>query len=175
MNDTSGFAWSSSLGIAVALFLAYGALDLFVGVASGLIFAGLFGPDVGNRALFNTAEYDRMAFGLDREPIALLRDDPLLAGLRRLLLIVVSGLLTALGALVIAVAWSGLREGQAWAMWALTIAGVAVIPYWILALLPYTRAGVVGLAPFSVPPFMGLTTVLLIPALVLGWSAMLRS
>lgn len=166
------FIWASPLGISAALFLLSGALYLFAGVASGLVISGAlaraFGPDVGSGALFNTLPYDRIAFSLDRDPVDLLRSDPVLAGLRRLLLLVVSGLLTALGVLVIAMTWFALRDGQAWALIALAVAGLAVIPLWWVALLPYTRAGI-PFTPLHVPPFIGVPSTLLLPAVILGW------
>ena len=169
MTQTDGaFVWASPLGISVMLFLLSGALFLFVGIAAGVMIAGAFGPDVASRALFNTPPYDKIAFGLERDPADLLRSDPVLAGLRRLLLLVVSGLLTALGVLVIAMAWFALRERQAWALVALAIAGLAVIPFWWIALLPYTRAGI-PFTPLHVPPFMGIPSTLVIPAAIFGW------
>lgn len=82
-----------------------------MGVAAGFIVSGAFGPYVDS-SLFNTPVSDRAAFGLERDPADILSSDPVLAGLRRLLLLVMSGLLTAAGTLVIAVDWFGLREGQ---------------------------------------------------------------
>lgn len=173
-TQDGSFSWASPLGIAVALFLVYGAIYLLAGVLSGAAFAGLFGPDVGDRAFFDTPERDKAAFRLDREPGAVLDGDPVLAGLRKMLLFVVAGLLTVAGTLVMAIAWFGLRERQTWAMGSLTIAGLAVIPFWVLALLPYARAGV-PLTPLHGPPFIGFTSALLVPALILGWIGVLRS
>jgi hypothetical protein len=150
----------------VLLFLAYGALYVFVGVVAGVVVSGALGPYEAT-TLFNTPASDTAAFGLEREPAEILSRDPLLASLRRLLLLVVSGLLTAAGALVIAIAWFGLREGQPWALIALTLAGLAVIPFWWVALLPYVRAGI-PLTPLHVPPFMGIAA-LVVPAALLGW------
>ena len=168
MQSDGAFTWASPLGISVLLFLVYGAIYLLAGVVAGVVISGALGPDVGNRALFNTPAYDKAAFGLEREPAEILSGDRVLAGLRRLLLLVVLGLLTAAGTLVIAVAWFGLRERQTWALIALTVAGLAVIPFWWLALLPYVRAGI-PLTPLSVPPFIGFTSALLVPAAILGW------
>lgn len=107
MQVGGAFSWASPLGISVLLFLGYGALYLFVGVAAGFVISGALGPDVSGRALFNTPASDKAAFGLERDPAEILNSDPLLAGLRRLLLLVVSGLLTAAGSLVIAVVLVG--------------------------------------------------------------------
>ena len=174
MQTDGAFIWASPLGISVLLFLAYGALYVFVGVAAGLMvsgaLSGALGPDVASRALFNTTASDTAAFGLEREPVEILSSDPVFAGVRRLLLIVVSGLLTAAGTLVIAITWFGLREGQAWALIALTVAGLAVLPFWWVALLPYIRAGI-PLTPLHIPPFMGIAA-LVFPAAILGWLAL---
>ena len=166
MLTDGAFIWASPLGISVLLFLAYGALYVFVGVVAGFVVSRALEPSVGS-ALFNTSASDTAAFGLEREPFEILSSDPVFAGVRRLLLIVVSGLLTAAGTLVIAIAWFGLRQGQAWALIALTVAGLAVIPFWWVALLPYVRAGI-PLTPLHIPPFMSVAA-LVVPAAILGW------
>jgi hypothetical protein len=61
-----------------------------------------------------------------------------------------------------------LRAGERWALVALTLAGVAVLPFWMLIFRPYVAAGA-PLALGDVPPFMWVPAALLIPAAVLGW------
>lgn len=57
-----------------------------------------------------------------------------------------------------------------WALGALALTELAVLPYWGLAYQPYTRAGArVGLE--DMPPFMWVPAALLIPAVILGWYA----
>ena len=99
-------------------------------------------------------------------PRDLLANDRRIAALRGILLRIVGGLLFAAGALVIAVAWFGLRGGQSWALITLVLVSAAVLPFWWVALRPY--AGVpITLA--DLPPFMWVPAALLVPASVLGW------
>jgi hypothetical protein len=55
-------------------------------------------------------------------------------------------MLAAAGILVIAIALFALRAGQGWALAALTLAGLVVLPFWLLVFRPYAAAGIaVGL------------------------------
>ena len=150
------------LSFSVALFLAYGAVYVLIGTLTPLLHNRGLRPQI----LIITARADTELFGTP--PADLLRDDPVLARLRSILLNMVGGLLTGAGCMVLALAWFGLRSGQAWALGALGLAGAVVLPFWRLALWPYVRAGV-RLQLFDLPPFMWIPAALLGPALVLGW------
>lgn len=160
-SSASEFRWLSPLGISTALFLFYGALYIFVGVLTPI----LSDTKMGRQSLIISARTDRAVFG---DPEKLLQNDPALAKLRAIMFNMLSGFLVAAGVLVIMLAWFGLRQGQDWALGALALAGVVVLPFWWLVFRPYLNAGApIGLS--DIPPFMWVPGVLLTPAVVLAW------
>ena len=154
--------WISASGISVALFLLCGAVYVLIGLLTPVLLNRGIGPPI----LIISNRTDAVVFG--RDPKELLESDPALAMLRTILLTIIAGLLVTAGCLVIALAWFGLRGGQAWALAALTLAGIVVLPFWGLVLRPYIQAGV-PLALGDLPPFMLVPTSLLLPAVILGW------
>ena len=157
------FRWGSPLGIAVALFLVWGAIYVIIGVLTPLLMnRGIVSPQI----LIFSASADTVLLGAT--PDELWRTNPPLVTVRTILVQIFAGLLLTTGMLVLAVAWYGLRAGRPWALGALALTGLVVLPYWWLAYLPYARAGAqVGLG--DVPPFMWIPAALLIPAVILGW------
>lgn len=163
MNATSAFDfhWLSPLGISVALFLFYGAFYIFIGVLTPV----MADTEMGRQVTISSPEKDNALLG--GRTSDLLQANPAMAKLRSMLLNIVGGLLVAAGSLVIAVTWFSLRQGQLWALVALALAGVVVLPFWWLVFRPFAEAGIrVGLA---LPPFMLIPGVLLMPAVVIGW------
>ena len=153
--------WASPLGASTVLFVLYGAVWLLIGVLTPF----LHDSSTGRTMLFLSPRTDAALFGAD--PTSLLTD-PALSRLRSLLMIALGSMLAASGILVIAIAFFALREGHGWALAALALAGLVVLPFWLLVFRPYAAAGVaVGLG--DVPPFMWVPTALLVPAVVLGW------
>lgn len=108
---------------------------------------------------------DRALYGAD--PNSLLAGDPVLRQLRRTLLHMFAGMLISAGILTIAIAWCGLREGEAWALVALGVVGLAVLPCWWLVLRPYRGAGI-RLKLGDLPPFMWIPAAVLVPGVILG-------
>ena len=160
MNEP-GPGWASPLGASTVLFVLYGAVWLLIGVLAPF----LHDSATGRTMLFLSPRTDAALFGAD--PISPLTD-PALSRLRSLLMIALGSMLAASGILVIAIAFFALREGHGWALAALALAGLVVLPFWLLVFRPYAAAGVaVGLG--DVPPFMWVPTALLVPAVVLGW------
>src|SRR6185369_7886003 len=115
--------------------------------------------------LFTSSRLDTIVFG--QKPSELLSDDPKLARLRTILLLVIGGLLVTAGCFQLAITWFGLRQGQTWALAALTIGGLVVLPFWFAALRPYFQPDV-SLMLFDTPPFIWIPVALLLPAVVLG-------
>jgi hypothetical protein len=155
------FTWASALGAGVALFLVGGAVHLLIGMFTPF----LADSEVGRRMLFLSPRTDAALFGGD--PATMLAADPVLARLRFTLMLVVGGLLVALGIAELSLAWFGVRGGQTWALWALTLGGLAVLPVWYVLLRPYFGAGPVGLG--DLPPFMWIPAVTFVPAIALSW------
>ena len=156
------FKWVSPLGISVALFLLQGALWILVGALTPVLLNTRIDQQGG---LIISGRTDKVVFG--GSPSELLQNDPALAKLRTILVNIISGLLVAAGVLVFMLAWFALRKEEVWALAALAMAGTVVLPFWLLVLWPYLRAGA-PLALFDLPPFMWVPASLLIPATVLG-------
>jgi hypothetical protein len=153
--------WGSPLGLSTILFVLYGLVYVVIGALTPL----LHDRGVGPTMLFISPGADTTLFGA--APSELL-NDPVLSRLRSLLLIALGGMLVAAGILVLATALFALRAGERWAFVALTVAGVAVLPFWVLVFRPYVAAGA-HLSLGDVPPFMWVPVALLIPGSVLGW------
>ncbi|HXF35656.1 MAG TPA: hypothetical protein VNO17_00565 [Actinomycetota bacterium] len=161
MATARAFGWASPLGVAVALFLAWGVLWVLIGVAIPIgVRAGWGSPMVVS------SRSDAALLGAELEEIE--RREPALRTVRHVMADWLAGLLVAGGAFVIAVAWFGLRAGAWWAWWALTLVGLLVLPFWTLSLAPYVRAGA-PLALGDLPPFVWVPAALLVPAAVAGF------
>ncbi len=155
------FRWLSPLGISVALFMIYGAFYVLIGALTPV----MMNTQIGQQVTFSSSKKDSVLLG---GPLTeLLQTSPALAKIRRMLLNVIGGLLVAAGILVMTVTWFGLKQAQVWALVALALAGVVVLPFWWLVFRPFAEAGIaVGL---DLPPFMLLPGILLAPATVFGW------
>jgi len=88
--------------------------------------------------------------------------------LRSLSFLAIAALLVGLAIAELSLTWFGLREGQRWALVALVVSGLAMLPFWVLVFRPYMAAGV-PLGLFSIPPWIWVPGGLLVPATVLGW------
>jgi hypothetical protein len=156
------FQWGSPLGISVILFLLYGGVYALIGILAPL----LLDSESAGRLLIVSYRTDSIVFG--QSPPDLLRSDAALAKLRTILFFILAGFMLTAGSFHLVITWFGLRQGQTWALVALTLVGFAVLPFWFLALRPYFRQGV-NLTLLDIPPFMWVPTALLLPAVVLGW------
>ena len=159
---TESFRWISPLGASVAMFLVIGILWLVVGALT----LPLHNSQLGTGGIFVSHKTDTAFFGQDAS--TLLASDLELRKLRTLLLTVIAGFLLLSGSLFISLAWFGLRARLAWALPALSIGGLLAIGLWVLALLPYFRAGI-SVTLGDLPPFMWIPTALIVPATLLGW------
>jgi hypothetical protein len=144
-----------------ALFLVVGALWLVIGVLTPLLL-GRIGPEL----VFVSTRADTEFFGA--HPRQVLDGNPQMAVLRVVVLRTLAGMLVASGVLVLALAWFGLAGSDRWALGALTVVGLAVLPFWWVALAPYRAAGVrLGLG--DIPPLMWVPAILMPVASALGW------
>lgn len=82
-----------------------------------------------------------------------------------------AGVLVSFGLLQVSVVMFGLLARQAWALWALTVADVAMLPYWLSVIGPYRRAGV-RLRLLEIPPILWIPWFVVPPATILGWLAL---
>ncbi len=164
MNAQSAieFRWLSPLGVSVVLFLLFGLMNVVVGILAPFFVR----PDrLTSSILFTATRPDTALFGAT--PEALIAQDRPLGMLRYLLLVWMGGLILGFGLLQLAIAWFGLRNGQTWALWSLTIADLSMVPFWWLILARYAQAGAMpGIG--DLPPIV--TYLLVIPiAALLGW------
>ena len=158
---TEPFRWTSPLGVSVIIFFAIGALWILIGILTVPLHKRA-APDI----LFVSPSTDTAYFGA--LPSELAPAGSPLAKFRTLLLTILAGFLLLGGSLVLSIAWFGLKQGQPWALAALAIGVLFAVAFWWLALLPYFLAGIrVGLG--DLPPFIWVPTVLILPAVVLGW------
>lgn len=159
---TEPFRWSSVLGISVGLFMIIGLLWVLIGVLT----VPLHQKGADASIVFVSTRTDTAYFG--DTPSHLLSSDPALDRFRTQMLTVIAGFLLLAGTLFIAVAWFGLRTRSSWALVALALGGVLAVTFWVVALLPYFRAGV-RLTFADAPPFIWVPGILIVPASVLGW------
>jgi len=79
-----------------------------------------------------------------------------------------SGTLVSAGILELSVVWFGLVRGETWAFIALTLANVALAPYYGLIVRRYVRVGA-RLRILEVPPLIWVPAILVPIAVVFGW------
>lgn len=150
------------------LFLISGGLWCVIGVLTPLLMDKGIGPPM----VFLSERTDAVLFG--RPPDEMLEEVPELRTLRKITVRSLAGLMLAAGVLTVAIAWFGLGGSRAWAVAALTVVALAILPYWWIALGPYRAAGIrVGLG--DVPPFMWVPAILMPVGAVMGWISYLRS
>lgn len=152
----------NALGWSTGLFVAFGVVWILIGSLTPF----LHDTPMGRSTLIFSGATDTKTFG--DTPANVLANEPNVAKLRSILLILVGGLLVAAGLLIVAVSWFALRAGERWALATLSIVGLAVIPFYLLAARPYLAAGTT-IHFLDLPPFIWVTTALWIPASALGW------
>lgn len=159
------FQWGSLLGVSVMLFLAASLFRLFIGVATPIALRTF----AGDSTLFVSERSDTAAYG--KSPSTWVAEDPALRPYRNALWTLLAGFLSAAAIVEAGVAWFGLREGHAWALWVLAVEGVVMILYWLLS-LGHHFAARAPLTLADIPPFMWVPAMLLVPAVACGWLAL---
>lgn len=156
------FRWLSPLGASVVLFILFGLLFLLIGLVTP---AAVSRPELRTRDLLTSERADTILFG--RAPADLFKEDKALATLWRLMALHLAGMFVGFAIFQLVVVWVGLRQGQIWALWTLTIADLSILPYLGLILTSYAAAGA-RLGVGDMPPYF-LALVIVPIALVLGW------
>lgn len=157
------FQWLSALGVSVILFSLFGLLSLVVGIVIPLLFRKI--NDLPAGILFFSQRTDTELFG--RPTSDLIQADSPLAILRFLYTNWLAGLFLAFGIFQLALTWFGLRNAQVWALWTLTFADLALLPYYVRTIRMYTGRGI-ALRLSDLPPLYSLLVLIPIAA-VLGW------
>ena|SRR3990172_3122160 len=163
-NPISEFRWFSSLGISVILFLVLGLFNVLIGILTPVFVRR---PDrrLTSNILLTSKRPDTALLG--ESPQDLHDRNPAVRVVRFILVNWMAAYMLSFGVLQMALTWFGLRAGQTWALWTLTVADLAMVPAIWLSLRPY--AGVGAIPGFGeMPPFI--TIMILIPiAALLGW------
>lgn len=156
------FRWLSPLGIAVIIFLLYGVMN----AVSGALTPFFVRPDrLFANTILTSERTDTALFGAS--PQDLIAQNKPLGLLHQLTSIWLGGLMLGLGLFQLAVTWFGLRQGQVWALWTLTVSDLALAPFWVPILNAYARVGAMpGIG--EMPPFIPFLIAIPIAA-VLGW------
>jgi hypothetical protein len=133
------FRWRSSLGLAVALFLVYGALNLLIAIATPLTLQ--FGGSGAFGFVSPVMSMDGDAALLGRPVEGLRQSDPKLDAL------LVSGMQSmcamhiSMATLVLGATWFGLRRGERWSLGALALSALVSVPYYLLISANYAAHG----------------------------------
>lgn len=154
--------------IARNIFVAVGLFWLVIGVLSAV----LTGKGVGPPMIFVSERTDTALYG--GHPDDVLAANPELRTFRYVAIRILSGLLVVTGLLTAGLAWFGLRDASAWGLTALTVVGLAVLPFWWLSLAPY-RDAEVAVRLGDTPPFMWVPAILMPVASVVAWIEYLRT
>ena len=156
------FRWLSPLGISVVLFLLLGLFHILIGVLTPVfVRADRLTSDI----LLTSTRTDTALFGAS--PQDLVAKDRALGLLRQVALYWFAAYMVGLGILQLSLSWFGLRAGQSWALWSLTLSGLSMVPAIGMSLVPYARVGAMpGIG--EMPPFI-MALVLIPIAAVLGW------
>ena len=157
------FRWRSWLGVAVALFLLYGGVNVLAAVFVPLS-VHLNGPGPGGTLILGTEIDDAL---LGRSAAQIGAHDARLAAFLVSLMDTMCAFMLAYAVVYLAVAWFALRRAQPWALGALGLGGLAWLPHYVVVGVTYAGFG----APPSlgdVAPFLGFVVPVLVAA-ALGW------
>jgi hypothetical protein len=133
------FRWRSSLGLAVALFLVYGALNLLIAIATPLMLQ--FGGSGAFGFVSPVMSMDGDAALLGRPVEGLRQSDPkldalLVSGMQSMCAVHIS-----MATLVLGATWFGLRRGERWSLGALALSALVSVPYYLLISANYAAQG----------------------------------
>ena len=168
-SSTFNFRWRSWLGVAVALFLFWGALNaglaVFVPVSLHRNGAGAVGG-----TLVLGANEDAALLG--RPLAAIAQDDPKLNAFLVTFMDTMCAQMMAYAIVHLAVVWFALRRGQAWALWTVGAAAVVSFLYFVPIMMTYARFAVpVGESMRNI----AIPIVIVLVLTALGWFGLRRA
>ena len=166
MTSAFRFRWRSWLGLAVALFLLYGALNFF-----GALFVPLSlhlnGPGAAGGVLVLSPTADAALLG--RSLAELGQREPALGAYLVAFMDTMCAQMMSFAIVHLGVAWFALRRGERWALWTLLIGDLVILPYYAAVIQTFAR--------FGVPPgdvsYLGGVVIVLV-ATALGWLGLRR-
>jgi len=151
------FRWRSWLGLAVALFLVYGAVNLLIALAVPLTLQ-LGGAGAGG-VVPPVMSMDGDAALLGRPLEGLRQSDPKLDALLVSGMQSMCAMMISMATLVLGATWFGLRRGERWALWALALSALVTVPYYLLISANYAAQGA--------PEMSGMVSIIMLWVLVL--------
>ena len=158
------FQWHSSLGIATGLFLSYGLFSL---VVSGIL-TPFLALRMQRRILLIGPQSDTILLG--RTPAELLNACPEVGLVQHTLVMLMAGALMSFGILQLALTWYGLKNGEPWALWALVIGDLSIVPFLAVYLRPFIQRGAPVLPRgLAAPPIFYFPVVIIPIAAIFGW------
>ena len=168
-SSTFNFRWRSWLGVAVALFLAWGALNAFLAVFVPVSLHRNGAGAVGGTLVLG-AEEDAALLG--RSLAAIARDDPKLNAFLVTFMDTMCAQMMAYAIVHLAVVWFALRRGQAWALWTVGAAAVVSFLYFVPIMMTYARFAVpVGESMRNI----AIPIVIVLVVTALGWFGLRRA
>jgi len=153
------FRWRSWLGGSVILFLLYAALNMVAAIA---VPATLVSGGAGATGLVLDPDADAYMAGGKQVLDSLRQTNPKLDTLLVDSMVAMCGQMMAFGISALLTIWFVIRRGQAWGIWAVTVAALAEVPYYVVITTMYAAqgapvaGGLVGLAPLYVWPIVAL-------------------
>jgi hypothetical protein len=168
-SSTFNFRWRSWLGMSVALLLFYGAANVLAAI---IVPVSLHrnGPwAVGGLVL--TEATDTAVLGPSLTTLS--NTDPALRAFLVSFMDTMCAFMMAFAILHLAVVWFGLRRAQLWALWAVAMGDLAIVPYYAAISITYDRVGV----PLgsTVIDFVLAPAAIILVATALGWFGLRRA
>lgn len=164
MTNMFSFRWRSWLGLGVALFLFWGAINVYFAVSVPVSLhqngAGGYGDVLVLSPQTDTAFLGRSLTELNKA-------DPRLGAFLVSFMDTMCAFMMAYAILQLGVVWFALRRGHTWALWTAAIAALATLPYYGAIIQVYTRFGV-PVTTGDVGSLVGFT-VIIIAATIFGW------
>ena len=162
------FRWMSPWGIAVILFLIYGALNVLFAIFVPLL---LHTQGIGAAPGLVVSEQADGAL-LGRSLGEIQRTDPRLNAYLVTFMDTMCMMMMPFGILQLAIAWFAMRGVSTWAFWALVLANISYLPYFAAIVSTFSGFGVrLGLDDLF---FFAIFPIPLLIAIVLGWVGLQR-
>ena len=169
-SSTFNFRWRSWLGLTVAIFLLWGALNAFLAIFVPVSLHRNGAGAVGGTLVLGANEDTAL---LGRPLAAIAQDDPKLNAFLVTFMDTMCAQMMAYAIVHLAVVWFGLRRAQLWALWAVAVGDLAIVPYYAAISITYDRVG----APLgsTVTDFVLALAAIILVATALGWFGLRRA
>ena len=168
-SSTFNFRWRSWLGLTVAIFLLWGALNAFLATFVPVSLHRNGAGAVGGTLVLGANEDTAL---LGRPLAAIAQDDPKLNAFLVTFMDTMCAQMMAYAIVHLAVVWFALRRGQAWALWTVGAAAVVSFLYFVPIMMTYARFAVpVGESMRNI----AIPIVIVLAVTALGWFGLRRA